>query len=498
MRHRFMLVVGVLCWLPGCAAVIGLAGEALSASLSPGDPRVQTAGISRAKACAPYQPSNGATGEYTSSTYSKEAGGYVFIGSLPDRADYDPKLSQAQRLTLMTCVHALSSRPTFVKKQVAFDVRTIDHLELALWVLELFRSGGGIPIYVGVVGAYATFIDTSALHAAVTKLGLDKQLAHDFFATYGVATSWLNSQVAALDPHRRSMYFDLSKQVISARQAYFRKHQALYARFDALAARPPADAEAMVTGLEALRQDYLAVCKGDSCWYDPFMYDVTRRILLLHVTAKNAAAALAESRWFRDEHMRSNSLLAQLLLPMIKATEAQAENYAKYEAAKRSGVEDDALAAMFGGAPPVQVSADAPRTFFEMPKDEDLAAAVPAAGLRDAFGIVVATTPARGMVKITFADVINKYEAGNCVETNKVDYIASDGRIVYREHCKDLHTVTERRKVDPIFVPKQDARALRPGDEVTAIVNERTGEGAVVEAAQKNKPVQLRMHRLRK
>jgi hypothetical protein len=101
------------------------------------------------------------------------------------------------------------------------------------------------------------------------------------------------------------------------------------------------------------------------------------------------------------------------------------------------------------------------------------------------------------MTEIAFEDTVSSYELTDCVETNRVDAIGSDGRIIYRQNCRSIGTKTERHSTPPMRVPTRDAKNIRAREEVTALVGRDRAGGVLVVRSAKAQLVQFRQHRLR-
>ena len=113
---------------------------------------------------------------------------------------------------------------------------------------------------------------------------------------------------------------------------------------------------------------------------------------------------------------------------------------------------------------------------FAHDMDIDYAALVPDK-VGQAGGKVAAIDKHGALAVVRFADDVSSWTEGtNCYETNRVDGIDSNGKLIYREACAGEATHVERHAVPAITVPLAEANALRAGDEVVAFVkSDRSG-----------------------
>jgi hypothetical protein len=127
----------------------------------------------------------------------------------------------------------------------------------------------------------------------------------------------------------------------------------------------------------------------------------------------------------------------------------------------------------------------------------DVTAALSQDGFVSAGGTVRAVARHGAMATVLFSDIVTSYTEDDCHETDKVDGIGRDGRVIYRQICRTKATHVEHKKVDPIVVPADEAAALRAGDDAVAFIATDARKGAIIFAQRDNKLVQVRGHRLR-
>lgn len=83
---------------------------------------------------------------------------------------------------------------------------------------------------------------------------------------------------------------------------------------------------------------------------------------------------------------------------------------------------------------------------------------------KEAQAVIASVAPAKdGMLKITFKKETWNEQLLNCKETNRIDRISDDGKIVYRQICSPAGTRKRELKEEPVLVEKRFADALKPG-----------------------------------
>lgn len=83
---------------------------------------------------------------------------------------------------------------------------------------------------------------------------------------------------------------------------------------------------------------------------------------------------------------------------------------------------------------------------------------------KEAQAVIASVAPAKdGMVKITFKKETWTEQLLSCKETNRIDRISDDGKIIYREVCSPAGTRKRELKEEPVLVEKRFSEALKPG-----------------------------------
>jgi hypothetical protein len=89
---------------------------------------------------------------------------------------------------------------------------------------------------------------------------------------------------------------------------------------------------------------------------------------------------------------------------------------------------------------------------------------VSAPASKETQAVIATVAPAKdNMVKVTFKKETWVEQLLNCKETNRIDRISDDGKIIYREICTPAGTKKRELKEEPVLVEKRFADALKPG-----------------------------------
>ena len=89
---------------------------------------------------------------------------------------------------------------------------------------------------------------------------------------------------------------------------------------------------------------------------------------------------------------------------------------------------------------------------------------LPSPRSKETQAVIAAVAPAKDdMVKVTFKKETWVEDLFNCKETNRIDRIGDDGKIIYREICHPAGTKKHELKEEPVLVEKRFAGALKAG-----------------------------------
>ncbi|MFZ5440219.1 MAG: hypothetical protein ACOZQL_09440 [Myxococcota bacterium] len=375
------------------------------------------------------------------------------------------------------------------------DDRNLDPIEAAAIVIGVgFHRGAGRDDW-GMAYTYLGLIDPQALDKRLAQLPVSPELRDAFRRRFAAASAGIRNMVAQFDVRRREMYLDAPAAVVARRKRYFQKHAALYQRFDearaAFDAQPgPATASTAAPQLVALRQQYLRACGDATCRFDPFVVELTSELALMYSALSDAERLAAELQAMRADDAGRQLFGVELGTALYTAMLAEKERYERYEAARRAGASARTLEVEFGPTPPLHVDPVA-RTWQPFDALPPLVAAAPPQQRREqVVGVVRSVVKDRsGWSTITFRDDVQTVDLLRCTETNRIQSVTwtndgsgrATGHVNYESDCRVVGKGTEVTKTAPVIVPPGDTIEVKPGELLTALVEENSRRGAVLE-----------------
>jgi len=381
------------------------------------------------------------------------------------------------------------------------DDRRFDPFTTSVMVLTCARFCNEFErIDVGMTAGLAELLAPDAVRASIEHLKWSASAKAFYVDRVKDAVTALEVTANQLDARRKALYVELPRAIRADRARYYHAHARDYAALDALETaitdaidHHRADHQ-LVDKLVALRSGYFAACASPDCRFDPFVIEVTRKVVLLALAADDQLGAAVEGALFAERSAFRNAYAPTIHRAVYLGMKQEQERWEAYEHAKQEGNDQATLTAKFGATPPLHVTADSAWSAT----DE---AASLLRGVEGKFtsvtGIVAAVRIKGELAEISFEDTLSSYELTDCVETNRIDAIGNDGRLIYRENCRSVGTKTERHTTPPIRIPRREAAALRAREELTALVaTDRVG-GVIIVRSAKAQLVQYRMHRLR-
>ena len=381
------------------------------------------------------------------------------------------------------------------------DDRRFDPFTTSVMVLTCARFCNEFErIDIGLTAGLSESLAPEAVRASIEHLNWSAGAKAFYVDRVKDAVTGLQLVANQLDARRKALYVELPRAIRADRMRYYHTHARDYAALDAL---EPAITAAinqhhpdhqLVDKLVALRSGYFATCASPDCRFDPFVTEVARKVVLLSLAADDQLGAALEGALFSERAAFKNAYAPTVHRALYLGMKQEEERWEAYDHAKQEGNDQATLTAKFGAAPPIHITADSAWSA----SDEASSILRGSEGkFTSVTGIVAAIRIKGEVAEIAFEDTVSSYELTDCVETNRIDGIGRDGRIIYRENCRSVGTKTERHTTPPIRVPRREVASLHPREELTALVAADRAGGVLYARSAKAQLVQYRMHRLR-
>ncbi len=438
---------------------------------------------------------------------------------------YAPQPARNDALSLqvakLACGDMISSyaqdggAPAIVHALYGFDARRFDHVAAALAVTMCGQdshcigpdppnteSGSEDRDYAaGMLVALSRRIEPTTVSAALTEAGVGTALRDRFLARLAAARAEIDRRVAAMPEAAAAVLVTIPTQVWDARAAEGTAQPELWARFDAAAAAAAAQREAgvsddAVTTLADLRREFVAACGELDCAQRSMGVAIARALLLAYVSRGDALGAQAELALAQPQP--PVEAVFEIDARQREAMGAATEAHRTQASLRDQGLDEGTARSATRGAAAYDFSA-VHRFAFERARGVQWASL---AGEPREHGGTLRAKKARGdQVVLQFDDIVTKYADEVCRDTNRVERIESDGRLVYGTKCRATgKTNVDRQPVPPVVVPAREATSLQPGDAVRVVVTpgEAPQAARVLAAWRKDTLVQLRDVRARK
>lgn len=378
----------------------------------------------------------------------------------------------------------------------SFDDRRPEQVAAAIFVFDVAHERDR-PLETGIASYYASVLDDTKLAAELTKLDLPERAQKAFHDAALASKERVVANVAKLDVRRKRMYVEAPGAVIAKRKEYFQAHASEYQKLDALEdkakeARSQRKAPVeLVSGLEAVRAEYFAKCSDDLCRFEPLPIEVTRELVLLHISANDAVLTHAESSLLKESAAGRHLFSVETGTAIYQAMSEERRDWEKYESAKREKIDAATLAARFGDPPPLQI--DPANDWVGHLPDVSRLVELDRAKAQFQSGVVAKVVDTdkkneRGMrlAQIVFKDIVSKEDISSCYETGKITGISWDSsnhaHVNYDHVCTTVGQKTNVEKVAPVFVPSDEAKHLKAGETLLSLVTNDGRTGVVVQA----------------
>lgn len=422
------------------------------------------------------------------------------------------------RVAKAVCGDEVASYPSdggadvFVQYHHDFDPRRFDHANAALILTLCNKTSSCIaPLgpgstrdanighyRAGQLSYYAEQVDPKAVDAALADAGVGEALRERFLADLEAARVDVRRLVAAIPAVAAPVLVEIPRAAWAERIAEAAKHAELYARFDAVAERAlgqraTAVDDPPVLELREIRAAWVDACGDLDCMDRGLGVEVARALFFAHVSRGDALSAQAELGFVDPE--RPISVARTIEARQREAMSAATEAFRKQASMLDQGLDAGTVRGATVGVQAYDFSNAHPWDLDDV-RAIEWASLVPG-GARDPRvhgGKLSAKRPKGELVVLEFADEVERYADEACQETNRVERIESDGRLVYAQRCRKTgKTNVYRREFEPIVVPAHEAEGLRVGDQVRAVVGPGTPMAArVLSASRKDKLVQRR------
>jgi hypothetical protein len=421
------------------------------------------------------------------------------------------------RVAKVACGDTVQSYPpdggasAYVQYHHDFDARRFDHATAALILTMCNKTSDCIgPVgpntirppearhyEAGQLAFYAEKVDPKRVDAQLEKAGVSAGLRSHFLAQLEAARAEVKAIVKEIPAGAAEVLVGIPKQVYERRAAEDARHAELYARFDALAEKTRAQREkgpddATIAALEDLRGDWVKACGEIACMERALGVLVARELFFAHVARQDGLGAQVERKLADPETPIEAAMEIERL--QAEAMSSASETHRKREQLRDQGLDESTARAATAGADAYDFS-QIGRWKLGNVRTVQWAQLVPGgAEPRHHGGKLKAKKQKGALTVLEFADVVDKYADEACRETNRVERIESDGRLVYEQRCRRTgKTNVYRTKIDPVVVPAREAKPLQIGDDVHVFVGAGEPKAARVSAAmRKDEVVQRR------
>jgi len=413
----------------------------------------------------------------------------------------------ADQFLRLVCVEDIMSaedepeRNTWVTQHFRFDELYFDHTTAAMMLVECLKAGSclgeGAPPHhqksdnpevakweaeqaqkprqafqyyeVGMMRWYADHVDPKQVAAKLATIpGLPPAAQEVFMKQLDRAKARVIAVSDELAPEAKRLFVDLPAAVYNQRTAEHARDGKTITALGLLIARVKTERATGVTDdtiakLRDLRIAYHATCKGD-CTRTVVFAAITKQLFWAYVSRGDSAAAMAESKLLEHLDPTAQQEIATKQSEQIQKALGRTHRVAS---AREQGLDADTASATANGklldlgtGRYVYTWKDEFKIYYE--------ALVPESGeVGHVGGKVAALERKGGNMIVRFQDEVSSDTEGtDCYETNRIDGIDSSGKLIYREACRGSVTHVQRRKVDPVTIPANEASALHGGDEI--------------------------------
>ncbi|MEP6861804.1 MAG: hypothetical protein ABJE66_14350 [Deltaproteobacteria bacterium] len=420
-----------------------------------------------------------------------------------------PNLSAdpADQFLRLVCVEQILSsesepeRNTWVTQHFRFDELYFDHTTAAMMLVECLKAssclGEGAPHHhevinnpeamkwqaeqeraprnvwqyyeVGMMRWYADHVDAKQVAAKLATIpGLPAAAQQAFMTQLDRAKTRVIAVSDELAPDAKKLFVDLPAAVYNQRTAEHARNGKVIAELGLLITRMKSERASGVTDetiskLRDLRIAYHASCKAD-CTRGVVFAAITKQLFWAYVARGDAAAAMAESKLLDHLDPTAQQEIATKQSDQIIKAMGRTHRVAS---AREQGIDADTASSTANGK---LLDLGDGRYIYEWKDDFKIyyEALIPdGSEVGHVGGKVAALEKKGGNILVRFQDEFSSDTEGtDCFESNRIDGIDSSGKLIYRQECRGSVTHVQRRKVDPVTIPANEAGALHGGDEI--------------------------------
>jgi hypothetical protein len=420
-----------------------------------------------------------------------------------------PNLSAdlADQFLRLVCVETIMSsesepeRNTWVTQHFRFDELYFDHTTAAMMLVECLKAGSclgeGAPFHhqdiqnpeamklqaaaehaprtafqyyeVGMMRWYADHVDPKQVAAKLATIpGLPPAAQEVFLKQLDRAKARVIAVSDELTPEAKKLFVDLPAAVYNQRTAEHARSAKVIADLGLLIARMKSERTTGVTDetiakLRDLRIAYHATCRID-CTRGAVFAAITKQLFWAYVARGDSAAAMAESKLLDHLDPTAQQEIATKQSEQIGKAMGRTHRVAS---AREQGIDADTASSTANGK---LLDLGDGRYVYEWKDDFKIyyQALVPDGNEVGHVGGKVAALERKGAnVLVRFQDEFSSDTEGtDCFESNRIDGIDSTGKLINRQECRGSVTHVQRRKVDPVTIPANEAGSLHGGDEI--------------------------------
>jgi hypothetical protein len=318
---------------------------------------------------------------------------------------------------------------------------------------------------------FAERVDPATVAAKLATLPLPPAAQKTYLALLAKAKERVLAVSGQLPPDVKHLFVDIPEEVHAARAQMFAKHAKVVAELAALGAQVSTEraagkagvSDATIDQLRQLRAAYYASCKA--CTHDAIFTGISRELFWSYVSRADGAAAMAEAKLLDHPDPNAAVEIAKQQRDAINHAIGRTSRVAR---AREQGIDADSS---HGSTTDL---GDGHYIYDVDPHNGiDWASLVPDGGEIGQFDGKIASLERSGStVLVRFADRVSSYsESTGCYETNRIDGIGDDGKLIYRQACSGSETHVEHAKVAPIKIPASEAVNLAGGDELVGFAH---------------------------